>query len=695
MNQLLIELLTEELPPKALKKLSDAFSNTIYQELQKYALLDNQASLQSFATPRRLAVLIDNVLIKTEDKQQQTKLMPYNIAIKDNKRTLPFIKKLNSIGLNENSPFDIVHDGKQDYISVNYIAKGVNLADKINEILHTAINKLPVPKLMSYQLEDGNTVNFVRPAHNLLCLLNNEVIDCSILGLKSNNRTYGHRFLGGMITIDNPNSYEQTLLDNKVVACYNKRMQMIKNQLQEQALDQELGCKLQAPQSLLEEVNSLVEYPQVYAGNFDEKFLDIPKECLILSMQTHQKYFPLMQNDKLLPKFLFVSNMPIDDPINIIKGNEKVIRPRLSDAQFFFSEDKKTTLKNYAMNLSNIVYHNKLGNQQQRISRIEQIALYICKNEPKFNSLENFAYIAASVCKSDLLTNMVSEFPELQGIMGKYYAQFEGYNSSVALAIEEHYKPKFAGDSLPSENLGLVLALADKLETLVGIWGIGLKPSGEKDPYALRRNALGIIRILFEKNLSINLYQTIQYVSSIFENSFEFTTDNDGIFNFCLDRLENYLKDNYAPNIIQASLYNDYIDNKDSNFSTLKQNLSIAKNLVEDTQNLYNINILIAANKRINNIIKNEYAKNNIIDINLFDSIQEKNLYTVYNTFTSQNIEIYKASSQLLQDFADSLNDFFDNVMVNASDIHLKNNRINLLTQIAKLCNKQVFLSKL
>ncbi|MFM2344231.1 MAG: glycyl-tRNA ligase subunit beta [Pseudomonadota bacterium] len=704
-NPLLIELFTEELPPKALLKLADAFALNIHTQLQNLGLADESSSYEQFATPRRLAVRVSDVLEQAQDKQQNLRLMPASVGLVNgdkNARSVALVKKLASLGLDESVALNIVSDGKQDYLSVDYTTKGVMLADELSKILQDTINKLPVPKVMSYQLKCGETVNFVRPAHNLLCLHGDKVVDASILGLQSNNITYGHRFLSNTknsITINHASEYENLLEQSFVIADYNKRLEIIKQQLKTKA--DELKAQEIAPESLLHEVNSLVEYPCVYVGEFEEKFLQVPDECLILTMQSHQKYFALQKDNKLINKFLFVSNMKADDPKNIIQGNQKVIRPRLSDAEFFFNEDKKHRLDSKIEELKKVTYHNKLGSQYDRMQRVSAIIGILCDNNLNlFVDDRSNAMKAAELCKVDLLSNMVGEFPELQGIMGNYYALNDGENEEIANSIAEHYKPKFASDSLPDNNVSILLALADKLETLVGIWGIGLKPTGEKDPYALRRHALGIMRIITEKNLPINLKYILKGTAEKFKDNIQHNTED--IHNFCFERLANYLKNTYDASIVDAVLEREILENIDDRLkalSTYKSNPQLIS--------------LIASNKRIHNILKKQNDINNDSYYNpdatylqLIDEEKgeeenyERKLNKVYKSKKSQMRE-YHANKQYtdlvssLAEFADPLEKFFANIMVNDNDLEIRNNKMALLAKIHYIFNEAWDLTKL
>ena len=515
---LLVELFTEELPPKALKKLGDAFAASIVSGLKVHGLILNPNTgaafeAKMFATPRRLAVCISHVLSVAADQSFVEKLMPVAVGLdKDGNATPALMKKLAAKNL---AHLDIAklereHDGKADQLIYRGTAAGKSLQAGLQAALEEAIKNLPVPKVMSYQLADGaTTVQFVRPAHGLVALHGTDIVPVTALGLTAGRTTHGHRFQGAAdIELKHAEEYESRLeTEGGVVASFDKRKHDIESQLRETA---ELhGANLGPTDeyaALLDEVTALVERPTVYVGAFETEYLTVPAECLILTMKLNQKYFPLFNRaGKLSNQFLIVSNMRLDDPQHIIEGNQRVVRPRLSDARFFFETDKKTTLANKLPKLASVVYHNKLGSQGERIARVRAISNAIAALLSDDISFCKQVDEAAHLAKADLVSDMVGEFPELQGTMGKYYALHDGISPNVADAIEDHYKPRFAGDLLPRNDVGVVVALADKLETLVGMFGIGQVPTGDKDPFALRRHAIGAIRILVDKGLKIRL----------------------------------------------------------------------------------------------------------------------------------------------------------------------------------------------
>ena len=522
-QNLLVELFVEELPPKALKHLDIVFKRELFNNLMQMDLVErvDVISVTSYATPRRLAVHIKNVLSVAPNKQIAQKLMPVNVGLDASGNATPaLIKRLQGLGLDESAVSQLTKqaDGKNEALFLEVTQKGAALKDGLQKALDETLAKLPIPKVMTYQLADGwSNVNFVRPAHGLVALHGSEIVPITALGLTAGNTTQGHRFEANqpIITLKNADTYaEQLKSEGAVIASYDERRAEIVRQLNAAAAKENL--KPIEDEALLDEVNSLVELPNVLLGQFEAEFLEVPQECLILTMKANQKYFPLLDaNNKLTNKFLIVSNIKPADPSAVIGGNERVVRPRLADAKFFFDQDRKKTLESRIAGLDKVVYHNKLGSQGTRNQRVVKIAGEIAKQIGN-SDLAAKAELAARLSKADLVTDMVGEFPELQGIMGRYYAQHEKLDDDVAFAIEDHYKPRFAGDTLPRSQTGLVVALADKLETLVGLFSIGEKPTGDKDPFGLRRQALGIIRMLIESKSPLGFKPLLQLVLNQF-----------------------------------------------------------------------------------------------------------------------------------------------------------------------------------
>jgi glycyl-tRNA synthetase beta chain len=526
-------------------------------------------------------------------------------------------------------------------------------------------------------------VNFVRPAHKLIALHGADVLPVSVLGVRAGNTTLGHRFHHpAEITIDNADSYEHALrAHGKVIASYAERRASIEKQLNALAKDDEII----APEALLDEVNSLVEWPCVYECHFDREFLEVPQECLILTMQTNQKYFATQKNAKLTNRFLIVSNIETKDPSLIIRGNERVVRPRLADAKFFFDQDRKHTLESRLPKLANVVYHGKLGSQAERNARVTAIAVEIAKLlGADVKKVER----AAKLSKADLLTDMVGEFPELQGIMGTYYAKHDGEDAEVAQAITEHYQPKFAGDALPATTTGTVLALADKLETLAGMFAIGQAPTGDKDPFALRRHALGIVRMLIEKKLPLNLHTLAQHAYAHFKG----TPDAfEALMTFMFDRIAGYLRDlgystREAESVLEAR----------PAWSEIPKHLEAVRLFLQ----LPEAEALAAANKRIGNILKKSDAAAGEVDESKLVEDAEKHLFKALKNVEDiakplfHNGE-YTASLRELASLRGPVDAFFDKVMVNADDPALKANRLALLQSLHTAMNRVADLSKL
>lgn len=696
MNQtLLVELLTEELPPKALAKLGDAFAAGIVNGLKSRDFLEADSAATVYATPRRLAVSITNVRATSPDKSIREKVLPVSVALNaEGAPTAPLLKKLaalaQSIKVPEIKPGDLerASDGKADAFFYTYTAQGSALHGGLQAALEETIGKLPIPKVMSYQRPDGSTVEFVRPAHKLVALHGKAILPVALLGLAASRVTLGHRFLSqGELTIPDADSYADVLeTQGKVIPSVTARKERIRASL----LDAAGGDTVLMPEALLDEVTALVEWPVVYACNFEDKFLSVPQECLILTMQTNQKYFALTDaGGRLRSRFLIVSNLETSDPQHIIGGNERVVRPRLSDAKFFFEQDKKKKLADRLPGLANVVYHNKLGTQAQRTERVKTLAGKIAK---ALGADVALAERGALLAKADLLTDMVGEFPELQGIMGTYYARHDGEHEDVAKAASEHYQPRFAGDALPSTQTGTAVALADKLETLVGIWGIGLQPTGDKDPFALRRHALGVLRMLVEKRLPLSLNDLLQSAAKLFAGNANFKDPVAEVTAFMLDRLRGLLRERgYAPNEIEAVVAQnpDRLDN-------IVERL----NAVQAFAALPEAESLAAANKRITNILKKTSDTGAEVRQGLFKETAEEGLYAAMVKLKPQVDDAFAKGdfTSTLKALAHLRNDvdaFFNDVMVMADDEQLRNNRIALLSNLHGMMNQVADISKL
>lgn len=699
-QNLLVELFVEELPPKALKKLGDAFAGVLFDQLKAQGLLaSSESRVTAYASPRRLAAHITEVLPQAEDKAVSQKLMPVSVGLDaEGKPTPALLKKLAALGADESAVAGLKRQGEGKAEALYYAStvKGVVLADGVQKALDEAIAKLPIPKVMRYQLQDGWTsVHFVRPAHGLVVMHGTQVlIGVKALGLTAGNTTHGHRFEAKAepVVIQSADSYaEQLREEGAVIASFAERRADIARQLQAAAERIGGGVRPIEDEALLDEVTALVERPNVLVCEFEKEFLAVPQECLILTMKANQKYFPLLDaNGKLTHQFLIVSNISPADASAVIGGNERVVRPRLADAKFFFDQDRKKTLESRVEGLGKVVYHNKLGTQGERVERVRAIAKAIAQQLGDAQLVAQ-ADLAAKLAKTDLVTDMVGEFPELQGIMGRYYALNDGLDEAVADAIEDHYKPRFAGDELPRGDAGVVVALADKLETLVGMFGIGNLPTGDRDPFALRRHALGVIRMLVEKNLPLELHALLKSAVPAFGD--KITDATAQLEDFFFDRLSVSLREQgYTAQEVEAVL------------ALRPQRLSDVQKRLEAVRAfaaLPEAQALAAANKRVSNILKK--AEGDIqaqVNEALLVEQAEKDLYAALQTVApkaQQQFESgdYTASLQTLAALRTPVDAFFEHVMVNAEDAALKANRLGLLATLHGAMNRVADLAKL
>ncbi len=699
---LLIEVFTEELPPKSLRRLGDAFSEGIFAALQSAGLATESSKITGFATPRRLAVQVTNVLNQAPDYPVREKLLPTSIAFDaEGKATAPLLKKLGALGYADIdlATLEKSGEGKNEALYLNVVAKGAALEQTAQTALEQTLSKLPIAKMMHYQVlqKDGQLadVQFARPAHRIIALHGNAVLNISALGIDASNETEGHRFLApGNVTIASADQYEVDLQSKaKIIPSFNQRRAQIEAALLKAAGDD----LVLMPDSLLDEVTALVEWPAIYECHFDQEFLEVPQECLILTMQTNQKYFALTdKHGKLRNRFLIVSNIETDKPHAIISGNERVVRPRLSDARFFFQQDQKRPLASRVADLGKVVYHNQLGNQLDRTKRVQGLAVGIAK---KLGADEKLASRAAEIAKTDLLTDMVGEFPELQGVMGSYYATNDGENADVASACSEHYMPRFAGDTLPQSQTGTILAIADKLETLVGIWGVGLAPTGDKDPYALRRHALGICRLLLEKNLSLNLPELIELARAQFPQAdVQEKAKAADIYAFIIDRLRAYLRDQSVAGKAFTSAEIDAVLSQDpAQINDLIQRLTALREfnvLAEATQ-------LAAANKRISNILKKTTTTiPAACSEKLLQIPAEAALHAALEAATPKLNAAYEQRQfvevlRSLVALSGPIDQFFADVMVMDPNPDLRDNRLALLQQLHQKMNLVADLGKL
>lgn len=695
-QNLLVELFVEELPPKALKKLGDAFAGVLFEQLKAQGLTADASALTAFASPRRLAAHVTAVAAQAADKAVSQKLMPVAVGLDASGNATPaLLKKLQALGADASAVAGLKRapDGKAEALFYDSTVKGATLAEGLQKAVLEAIAKLPIPKVMTYQLADGwSDVKFVRPAHGLVALHGSAVVAIEALGLKAGNSTHGHRFEAAVdpVVLKDADSYTATLQkDGAVIASFAARKAEIARQLAAAAAKVGGGVKAIEDDALLEEVTALVERPNVLVCEFEKEFLGVPQECLILTMKANQKYFPLLDAaGKLTNKFLVVSNISPSDASAVTGGNERVVRPRLADAKFFFDQDRKKTLASRVEGLGKVVYHNKLGTQGERTQRVRAIAEAIAK---RLNADVAGVQRAAELAKTDLVTDMVGEFPELQGTMGRYYALNDGLSADVADAIEDHYKPRFAGDELPRNTVGVIVALADKLETLVGMFGIGNLPTGDKDPFALRRHALGVIRMLVEKDLPLGLAELVESVQPVFGDKIQ--DASVALVDFIYDRLAGSLREQgYSAQEVDAVL------------ALRPQRLGdVAKRLaaVRAFAALPEAPALAAANKRVGNILKKaEGTVAAAIKPELLQEAAEKSLAEALKTvapkaeaaFASGD---YAASLQALAALKAPVDAFFDGVMVNAEDPALRANRLGLLATLHQAMNRVADLSKL
>ena len=699
-SNLLVELFVEELPPKALQKLGDAFAGVLFEQLKAQGLLaSSEARLTAYASPRRLAAHITEVLPQAEDKAVSQKLMPVSVGLDaDGKPTPALIKKLAALGAGEEAVAGLTRqgEGKAEALFHASTVRGVMLADGVQKALDEAIAKLPIPKVMRYQLADGwSSVHFVRPAHGLVVLHGTEVlIGVKALGLTAGTATHGHRFEAAVdpVVIRSADDYAAQLREEgAVIASFAERRAEIARQLQAAAERVGGGVRPIEDEALLDEVTALVERPNVLVCEFEKEFLDVPQECLILTMKANQKYFPLLDAaGKLTHQFLVVSNISPQDASAVIGGNERVVRPRLADAKFFFDQDRRKTLASRVDGLGKVVYHNKLGTQGERVERVRSIAKSIARQLGD-TGLAQQADLAAQLAKTDLVTDMVGEFPELQGTMGRYYALNDGLDVAVADAIEDHYKPRFAGDELPRGNAGVVVALADKLETLVGMFGIGNLPTGDRDPFALRRHALGVIRMLVEKDLALDLETLLVSVLPAFGDKIEDATP----------QLADFIYDRLAGNLREQGFSAQEVD---SVLALRPQRLSDVQKRLEAVRafgELPEAPALAAANKRVGNILKKaDQAVQAQVDAAVLAEVAEKDLYAALQSVAPKAQQQfaagdYTSSLQTLAALRAPVDAFFEHVMVNAEDPALKANRLGLLATLHEAMNRVADLSRL
>ena len=687
---LLVELLTEELPPKSLARLGEALRKTLTDDLAQDGFLAAGSQSCVFATPRRLAVQATQVLAQSPDKALEMQGPSVKVGLdKDGKPTpaLAGFAKKNGMAVEDLLQIDTP---KGRVFACRKTATGSALSATLAGKVEAALKKLPVAKMMRWG--DGDA-EFVRPVHGLVMLHGQSIVPGTVLGIASGNTTRGHRFMGeSTLTITDAEHYENILeTSGKVVADFAKRRATIDGLLQAAAKKQQGTLGTYA--DLLDEVTALVEHPSVYVGAFDADFLEVPQECLILTMRQNQKYFPLFDGaGKLTNHFLIVSNMQVADPAHIISGNQRVVRPRLDDARFFYNQDRKDRLEARISRLGKVVYHNKLGSQLERVERVAQLASAIAR---ALGADHVATGRAARLAKADLVTGMVGEFPELQGIMGRYYALHDGEPVAIANAIAEHYQPRFAGDQLPQHHVSCAVAIADKLETLAGLFGIGQLPTGDRDPFALRRHALGVIRILIERDLPLSLADLIKEAFEVFPKELKLADAGADLQTFVFERLRGYFADaGYTAQEIDAVL---------SQRPQLLHQVPLRLAAVRAFASLPEAKDLAAANKRVLNIInKNEDIRHKAVapDRALMTEAAEIALMDGLELIAPQaekhfSAGEYQEALQLLANIKPAVDRFFTEVMVMVDDAAVRNNRAALLQQLGTLMNRVADISKL
>jgi glycyl-tRNA synthetase beta chain len=694
-RDLLVELFVEELPPKSLKALGEAFAAGLLAGLRAEGLAGENSAANVFASPRRLGARISGVQAMAADQAVSHKLMPVAVGIgADGQPTPALLKKLSALGADAGVVPGLRRavDGKAEALFLDSQRPGATLAQGLQRALDDTLARLPIAKVMSYQLADGwQTVNFVRPAHGLVALHGAELVPVTALGLAAGRQTRGHRFEAAIdpVMLLDADHYERQLEEQgAVVASFAARRGEIARQLAAAAARE--GLVPIDDEALLDEVTALVERPNVLLCRFEPEFLAVPSECLILTMKANQKYFPLLDGEgRLTEKFLVVSNIRPADPKHVIQGNERVVRPRLADARFFFDQDRKKTLASRVPQLDKVVYHGKLGSMGERVARVRALARGIGQllGGPELAAL---ADRAALLAKADLLTDMVGEFPELQGTMGGYYARHDGESEAVALAIEDHYRPRFAGDALPRGEAGVVLALADKLETLTGLFAVGQLPTGDKDPFALRRHALGVIRMLVDKRLPLGLQQLITLAFEPFEDSAQAALL---LADFIQERLRVGLRDDgYTAQEVDA-----VIAQRPDRLADVPLRLAAVRSFAT----LPEAPALAAANKRVGNILKkSDGGVPGSVDRTLLAEPAEVALHAALVDIAPRADMAfargdYAASLQTLASLKAPVDRFFDSVMVNADDPALRNNRLALLAALQAAMNRVADLSRL
>jgi len=684
-KDLLIEIGTEELPPKALKSLSNAFTDGVVSALKKSSL--EATEVISYAAPRRLAILLKAIPVKQADQLVEKKGPAKAAAFDDSGNPTKAVEGFaRSCGV---SPFDLeeVETAKGTWLVFRQEVQGKNTVELIPEIVNKSLAKLPIPKRMRW---GSSNIEFVRPVHWILMMLDDQVIDGEVLGIQAGNTSKGHRFHHPeSIVIKNAASYaEQIRQEGHVIASFEVRKDEVRQQAEVAA--KALGGTAQIDEDLLDEVTALIELPIAVSGSFDKEFLQVPQECLISSMQDHQKYFPVVDsNNKLMPYFITISNIKSSNPTAVSQGNERVIRPRFADAKFFWDQDCKVKLESQREGTKKIVFQQKLGTLFEKTERVSRLAKFIAI-EIGANSQQ--AIRAAELSKCDLLSNMVQEFPELQGIMGSYYAKHDNEADSVSIAMQEQYQPAFSGDAIPSDNIGKILSLADRLDTIMGIFAIDMKPTGSKDPFSLRRAALGALRIIIEGNLKLDLKVLLNEAANGLNDKVDASSAINDAFLFMMERLKSYYLD--------KGINSETINSVAGLSPTQPLDFDNRVKAVANFRNLPDSESLAAANKRISNILKKAEDVSIVVDESLLNEEAELALHkaivssraTVKPLYEKGEYSTALSSLAVLREDVDT---FFDNIMVMDENEALKNNRLALLSQLRALFLEVADLSRL
>ena len=686
-KDLLIEIGTEELPPKALKTLSEAFTTGVVAGLKEASL--EAREVISYAAPRRLAILLKDIPVKQADQSVERKGPAKAAAFDGEGNPTKAVEGFaRSCGV---SAFDLeeIETPKGIWLVFRQDVAGKDTAELVPEIVSKSLAKLPIPKRMRWGASD---IEFVRPVHWIIMMLDDQVIDGEILGVKSGRSTMGHRFHHpDAIIIQTASSYaEQLQQQGHVIADFEARRAEVKSQAEKSA--QKVGGVVVIDNEFLDEVTALIELPVAVSGSFDEEFLQVPQECLISSMQDHQKYFPVVDaNNKLMPYFITTSNINSTNPAAVSQGNERVIRPRFADAKFFWDQDCKVKLESHREATKKIVFQQKLGTLYEKTERVSKLAAFIAQ---EIGADKQQATRAAELSKCDLLSNMVQEFPELQGIMGSYYAKHDNESDAVAAAMQEQYQPAFAGDVIPAGEIGKVLSLADRLDTIMGIFAIDMKPTGSKDPFSLRRAALGALRIIIEGNLKLDLKALLSEAAQGLTGKVDTAKEAvDDAFTFMMERLKAYYQD--------QGINNETVNSVASLNPVSPLDFHHRVKAVADFRSLAESDSLAAANKRISNILKK--VEGEIPTSVNHDLLKEEAERTLYNAIVSQQEKVeplyasgdYSTALTSLAVLREDVDNFFDNIMVMDDDEALKNNRLALLSQLRALFLAVADLSRL